>query len=126
MKLDAGELAGLAEVAELLGVSRERVRQLRAEAADFPAPVAELQATPVWRRGDVLAWDAARPRRPGRPPEKLDQAALAAIVAAQESGASLARRYGVSQSYISRIRKGERRSPIEELRRLRYGRQDGG
>lgn len=120
MQVDTSELAGLAEVAELLGVSRERVRQLRAEPG-FPEPVAELQATPLWRRGDVAVWDSSRRRRPGRRPEKLDVAALADIVSAPlRPGAELAREYGVSQSYISRIRSGERRQAIEELRRLRH------
>ncbi len=124
MKIDTSELAGLTEVAELLGVSRERVRQLRSEPA-FPEPVAELQATPLWRRGDITAWDANRRRRPGRRPEKLDDAALADIVSAPlRPGAQLAREYGVSQSYISRIRSGERRQPVEELRRLRHESDD--
>lgn len=122
MKIDPSELAGLAEVAEMLGVSRERVRQLRAERVDFPRPVADLQATPVWQRSEVAAWDASRQRKPGRRPEKLDDAALAAIVSApHRQGADLAREYGVSPSHISRIRSGERRQPIEELRRLRHG-----
>lgn len=126
MKVEPSELAGLAEVAALLGVSRERVRQLRAERADFPKPVADLQATPVWRRGDVEAWDAHRQRRPGRRPEKLDDAAVAAIVqsARLRPAAELAREYGVSPSHISRIRSGERRQPIEALRRLRHD-EDG-
>jgi transcriptional regulator with XRE-family HTH domain len=120
MKIDTSDLAGLAEVAELLGVSRERVRQLRAEPG-FPEPVAELQATPLWRRSDVATWDAGRPRRPGRRPEKLDDAALADIARSpRRPGAELAREYGVSQSYISRIRSGERRQAIDELRRLRH------
>jgi len=121
MKIDTSDLAGVAEVAELLGVSRERVRQLRAE-PDFPEPVAELQATPLWRRSEVARWDSGRRRRPGRRPEKLDDAALAEITSAPlRPGAELAREYGVSQSYISRIRSGERRQPIDELRRLRHG-----
>lgn len=124
MKVDVADLAGLAEIADLLGVSRERVRQLRAEAG-FPEPVAELQATPLWRRSEVAAWDAGRPRRPGRRPQKLDEAALADIVSARlRPGAELAREYGVSQSYISRIRSGERRRPIDELRRLRHDSDD--
>ena len=125
MEIDSSDLAGLSEVAELLGVTRERVRQLRAERVDFPEPVADLQATPVWRRSDVVAWDAGRERKPGRRPEKLDDAAVAAIVSApHRQAAELAREYGVSPSHIPRIRSGERRQPIEELRRLRHGKDD--
>lgn len=128
MNVDTSDLAGLAEVAELLGVSRERVRQLlRAPKSGFPEPIAVLHATPLWRRSDVARWDAGRGRTPGRRPEKLDERALAAIKrSSRKPGAELAREYGVSPSYISRIRNGERRTPIEELRRLRHGDKPSG
>jgi hypothetical protein len=38
------DLVGVAEVAELLGVSRQRVHQLIREQAGFPDPVAHLRA----------------------------------------------------------------------------------
>ena len=57
---------GVTELARALGVSRQRVAQLRAR-HDFPAPAAELAAGPVWKgttlRRFVKSWD----RRPGRP-----------------------------------------------------------
>ncbi|MGH2630859.1 MAG: helix-turn-helix transcriptional regulator [Actinomycetota bacterium] len=57
---------GTAEVAEYLGVSKQRVSELRS-AGRMPAPVAELRAGPVWTvsslRRFVDNWD----RRPGRP-----------------------------------------------------------
>ena len=57
---------GVTEIAELLGVSRQRVAQLR-EREDFPAPVAELAAGPVWTRTSLDRFVVAWPRRPGRP-----------------------------------------------------------
>jgi hypothetical protein len=58
--------AGVSEVAELLGVSRQRVAQLRSKPG-FPAPVAELRAGPIWEVSSfglfLEEWD----RRPGRP-----------------------------------------------------------
>lgn len=58
------ELAGAHEVAQMLGVSRQRVFQLAAR-DDFPRPVAVLKATRVWRTEDVLAWQREREgRRP--------------------------------------------------------------
>jgi hypothetical protein len=60
------ELVGVSEVAELLGVSRQRVAQLR-EREDFPAPIAELAAGPVWTRTSLTRFVEAWPRRPGRP-----------------------------------------------------------
>jgi hypothetical protein len=57
---------GVKEVAQLLGVSPQRVSELRATQA-FPAPIAELAAGPVWKeralRRFIDTWD----RRPGRP-----------------------------------------------------------
>ena len=125
MNVDTSDLAGLAEVAELLGVSRERVRQLmRAPKSGFPEPVAVLQATPLWRRRDVARWDASRRHTSGPKPEKLDESALADIMNRRKPGAQLAREYGVSESYISRIRSGER-NPIDALRRLRHDKHNG-
>ena len=58
------KLAGLAEVASLAGVSRQRAAQLAAHPA-FPAPVARLAMGPVWLEADVTKF-LATPRKPGR------------------------------------------------------------
>lgn len=49
------------EIAELLGVSQQRVYQLLRH-ADFPEPAADLAIGKVWKRSDILAWA----RRTGR------------------------------------------------------------
>jgi predicted DNA-binding transcriptional regulator AlpA len=54
-------LAGLAEVAEMLQVTRRHAIRLTSE-SDFPEPVARLRATPVWRRADIERW--AKSRKP--------------------------------------------------------------
>jgi prophage regulatory protein len=54
-------LAGSAEIAAMLGVSRQRVQQLIAR-PDFPKPDAVLAMGKVWRRADVLAWAKAHGR----------------------------------------------------------------
>jgi hypothetical protein len=59
------ELVGISEVAETLGVSRQRASELRGQPA-FPAPVAVLRATPVWRRADLGRFLETWDRRPGR------------------------------------------------------------
>lgn len=46
---------GTAEVAKLLGVSRQRVNQL-SHRDDFPEPVARLAAGPVWQNADIERW----------------------------------------------------------------------
>ena len=53
--LVAPELMGVAEIAELLGVSRQRVHQL-SKAPEFPAPIAELSAGAIWEREAVETW----------------------------------------------------------------------
>lgn len=52
---------GVTEIAELLGVSRQRAGQLAATFG-FPAPLARLAVGPIWRREDIEQWarDAGR------------------------------------------------------------------
>jgi len=63
------ELASIAEVAELLGVT-ERTAQRYVERPDFPAPVDTIAGgrIRVWRVGDVQAWGRKHlPLPTGRP-----------------------------------------------------------
>lgn len=62
------QLAGIAEVADLLRVSRQRASELQTRSG-FPAPVAQLRSGPVWRIGDLSRFDAEWDRKPGRPPK---------------------------------------------------------
>ncbi|MDQ6526863.1 DNA-binding protein [Nocardioides sp. LHD-245] len=48
-------LMGVAEVAELLGVTRQRVTQL-AKSASFPPPYDTLAMGPVWLKVDIETW----------------------------------------------------------------------
>ncbi len=67
----APDLVGLSEVAEMLGVSRQRASQLVRDYDDFPAPAASLASGRVWERPKVETWMRAHPvRRPGRPPHR--------------------------------------------------------
>lgn len=59
-------LLGLAEVAEELRVTKQRVAQLRGR-PDFPDPVAELAAGPVWTETSLARFIESWDRRPGRP-----------------------------------------------------------
>lgn len=62
------QLVGVAEVAELLGVSRQRASQLHRERRPgFPVPVVELASGPVWTRAGVVEFVRGWDRRPGRP-----------------------------------------------------------
>jgi predicted DNA-binding transcriptional regulator AlpA len=64
------ELAGLAEVADMLDVSK-RTASNYTQRTDFPEPIDRLASGPVWRRIDIEAWAAAHlPLPPGRPPKK--------------------------------------------------------
>ena len=46
---------GTAEIAKLLGVSRQRVSQL-SHSEGFPEPVVRLAAGPVWQTADIEHW----------------------------------------------------------------------
>jgi len=50
------------QVAQLLGVSRQRVHQLTEEDPTFPAPVAVLSIGRVWERADIEKWARATGR----------------------------------------------------------------
>jgi predicted DNA-binding transcriptional regulator AlpA len=63
---NAPELLGVAELAEALGVSRQRVYELT-EGQDFPAPFVHLKAGPVWQRSALARFMSSWKRRPGRP-----------------------------------------------------------
>lgn len=56
------DLVGSAEIAAMLGVSRQRVDQL-ASAEGFPRPIADLSAGRIWARSAVEAWMAGQGSR---------------------------------------------------------------
>lgn len=58
--------AGVAEVAEMLHVSRQRISELRMTKG-FPAPLAELASGPVWAVSTLSSFTDTWERRPGRP-----------------------------------------------------------
>jgi hypothetical protein len=60
------DLVGAAEIAELLGVTRQRVDAIARTHSDFPQPAAELAAGRIWHRKQIEEWA----RRAGRIPAK--------------------------------------------------------
>ena len=70
------DFVGAAEVAAMLGVSRQRVDQL-ASVAGFPAPIADLSAGRIWTRTAVEAWMAGQESR--APAADLDQSIASAL-----------------------------------------------
>lgn len=58
------DLAGTAEIARLLGVSRQRVQQL-SRTPDFPTPAATLLMGHVWHTADIRDWARETGRRLG-------------------------------------------------------------
>ena len=58
------DLVGVAEIAQLLGVSRQYVHKLIRQSDDFPAPVATISAGLIWMRKDVAAWAKRQGRMP--------------------------------------------------------------
>jgi len=62
-------LLGLAEVAELAGLTTARIRQLRLEGR-FIEPAATVGGRNAYARADVLRWLRKRVAKPGRPPKR--------------------------------------------------------
>lgn len=68
------ELSGAAEIAKILGVSRQRVSQITADEArktnGFPEPWTRLAMGSIWLAEEVREWAAKhRPAR-GEPPRR--------------------------------------------------------
>lgn len=55
-------LVGVAETADILGVTKQRVVQLAATKG-FPAPIVRLRAGPVWATDDICQWGSERAAR---------------------------------------------------------------
>lgn len=49
------ELVAAAEIADMLGLSRQRISQLTA-APDFPKPWTELRMGKIWLASDIRDW----------------------------------------------------------------------
>jgi predicted DNA-binding transcriptional regulator AlpA len=62
------KLAGIREIADLLGVSRQRANQIAAK-NDFPKPLDRIAAGPVWRDSEVKAWAKGRGSSSAEVPE---------------------------------------------------------
>lgn len=60
------DLVGVAELAKILKVSRQRASEL-ARSPDFPKPIANLAAGPVWKKSAIGRHIRSWLRRPGRP-----------------------------------------------------------
>lgn len=50
------DLVGISEIAEMLGVTRQRVDKLSRTDPAFPEPVAEIRAGRIWLRAEVATW----------------------------------------------------------------------
>lgn len=56
------DVMAAAEIADYLGVSRQRVAVL-VDRADFPVPIAHLAVGRIWRTVDIRQWAAQRVNR---------------------------------------------------------------
>jgi len=69
------ELIGVAELAGLLDVTKQRVSYLAKGTAGFPKPFATLAAGPVWLKPTVARFVETWERRPRGRPKKSEQSA---------------------------------------------------
>ena len=53
---DRLDLVGISEVAEMLGVTRQRADKLSRTSPDFPPPASTLHAGRVWLRSKIEEW----------------------------------------------------------------------
>ena len=54
------EMVGLAEAAELAGVSRQTFWSWKNSYENFPEPIVELKSGPIWEKDTMVAWLKAR------------------------------------------------------------------
>jgi predicted DNA-binding transcriptional regulator AlpA len=67
LRPDTPQLLAATDVAELLGISRQRVHQLHSEHPRFPAPYIRLGSGPIWTRPVIEEFARVWTRKPGRP-----------------------------------------------------------
>ena len=60
------DMVAIREIADMLGVSTQRVSRIIQTHEDFPPPEAELSIGKVWLRGAVEEWAHRWDRAPGR------------------------------------------------------------
>jgi chromosome partitioning protein len=78
------DLVGMAEVAEILGVTKQTLTNWRHRNISFPSPIAELRSGPVWKREDVISWGKSagiQVRESGQPSKKARKKRNAVVVA---------------------------------------------
>jgi hypothetical protein len=75
--LSVMESLGTAEVCGVLGITRQRLHQLR-QSGRFPEPDRELTATPLWMRSTLKDFTIGWRRTPGPTPRHMDMDGLLA------------------------------------------------
>ena len=68
--ISLSELLGTAEVCGVLGITRQRLHQLR-QTGRFPEPDRELTATPLWMRSTLKDFTVGWRRTPGPTPRPM-------------------------------------------------------
>ena len=66
------DLVGVAELAALLDVTRQRASELARAGRGFPRPIAFLASGPVWDKTMIARYVAGWERRPGGRPKKTE------------------------------------------------------
>jgi hypothetical protein len=68
------DIVGPSEAVEILGVSRQRLHELRSN-GQFPRPMVELGIGAIWLRSTIESFNRHRARKPGRRPMDVTKAA---------------------------------------------------
>jgi len=111
-------IGGVTEVAQLLGVSRQRLAKLR-ERTDFPDPLGELAQGPVWDLDAIASWNGSGLRSgSGRPRTEVSERTLGGRFVLEENYIG---RGGFADVYraIDKKRTGHNRTPVVAVKVLR-------
>lgn len=81
-------LLGVAEIAEVLGVTKQTVSNWRSRDEGFPLPAADLKSGPVWLQDEIVSWAHANGHRVNSPqadspPAHRKKAVVCAVINAK-------------------------------------------
>ena len=72
-------VVGAGEVMEILGVSKQRLAELRTTHATFPKPFVDLKAGPIWTELQIRTFLEGWSRKPGRPKKQEPEGEVVSV-----------------------------------------------
>jgi predicted DNA-binding transcriptional regulator AlpA len=116
-EIRASDLVSNFEVAQLAGKRRNTIDQWRRRHADFPVPLVDLAAGPIWDSRTISEW-LAKPRLPGHHRGQIEAGPPSSPTIDLVGGTEIAKRAGVAGIqvvYMWRKRHADFPAPYVEL-----------